>query len=94
MKQTESKAVEIMKKVYNEEISGAYVAATLDAGGFAFHPKAYEPVEGMFDRDEQETQDYSVEEKYWWSKCYVKHKTPSHAYYQESVDIINNYENN
>lgn len=85
-------AIEILKGIFEETHGGCYMGGTLAGGGFAFHSETYEPIEGMFEREEKETQNYSSEEKYWWSKCYIKYKTESHAFWNESKKTIKEYE--
>jgi hypothetical protein len=85
-------ALEILKGIFEETSGGCYMAGTLASGGFAFSSKTYEPINGMFDRDESEAQIYSIEEKYWWSKCYIKYKTSDHAFWKEAQLAIKEYE--
>ena len=85
-------AEEVLQKVYNKDVPAVYIAATLEAEGFVFNPDSYEPAEGVFDRDENETQPYNDYEMYLWSKIYLEHKTPSHAYYTKSQEIVNKFE--
>ena len=85
-------ALQILKGIHEEEVGGMYMAGTLSSNGFAFHPECYEPVEGMFSRPDNEKQEYSKEEAYWWAKCYVKYKTSNHAFYEQSQKVIAEYE--
>jgi hypothetical protein len=83
--------LEALKLLFKEELFGVYYAGTLEVGPFAAHPEGWELVEGMFKRTEEPTK-YTPEEKYWWSQLYVKHKSPTHVFYKESVDFITKYE--
>jgi hypothetical protein len=80
-----------MKLLFKEQLFGVWYAGTLEVGPFAAHPEGWELVEGMFKRKDEPTK-YTPEEKYWWSQLYVKHKSPQHHFYQESVDFITKYE--
>jgi hypothetical protein len=45
----------------------------------------------MFQREDRERQTYSDEEKYWWSKLYLKHKTPNHSFWKQSEECVNEF---
>jgi hypothetical protein len=83
--------LEALKALYNEEVGGIYYAGTLEINKFAYHPDCYEPIEGMFQREDRERQTYSDEERYWWSKLYLKHKTPNHAFWKQSEECVNEF---
>ena len=85
-------AEETLQQVLDKDIPALYVGGSLEAGGYMFNPDNYEPAEGLFDRDENETQPYNTYEQYLWSKIYVENKTESHAYYTRSQEVISTYE--
>lgn len=81
-------AVKILRGVYEEEHGGCYIGGTLLADAFAFNANSYEPINGMFSRSNKESQPYTEDEKYWWSKCYLKFKTEKHAFWNESKVFV------
>jgi hypothetical protein len=83
---------QIMQDVYHEKIGGWYVAATLDAGGYALSKNSYYKIPK--DGSKEIQMEYTAEQQYWWCKCYHKYKTPKHSYYSYAQQYIESYENN
>lgn len=86
---------DLLKKVHDGEWSAVWYAGSLEIAGEGnlYHDTCWTKIEGMFDSNvETVRHEYTPEERYWWCKCYVKHKTPNHSFYEEAKNFIEQYE--
>lgn len=75
-----------LMSIYNEEGFGTYLGGSLSVGAHVFNHNGYWII------GEGRLNNYTPEEKYWWSKCYLKFKTKRHAYYESSKKIVEEFD--
>lgn len=86
----ETEVSKLLKAVYNEEKAAIYIGGSMEAGDYILNENSFTLVEGYFLRKEGNIP-YNKLEKYWWSKCYIKYKTPKDSFYKESDQYIKAY---
>ena len=72
------------------------IAATFFSDSFEYSPDVFVPREGLLLRRKKylskKSWKYTPLEKYWYCKCYVKFKTPSHVFYESSKEYVEYFE--
>ena len=85
-------ALQMLKGMLDESIPVSWSAGTFICEGMMLNPNSWEPIKGFLQREANESQPYTKEEKYLWSKLYVKHKTDKHSFWEESQEVIKDWE--
>jgi hypothetical protein len=81
---------EMLKELLDEKSGGTYCAASLCLGDYVFNStkvRKYLGKHGGEDRHGSEWE-YRPYEKYLWCKLYLKHKTPTHHFYEGSLKYV------